>query len=197
MKREVMMESVRSEMPERRWVHTLGVMETAVKLAERFGADPVKADAAAILHDVCKYWRVDEQARIIRENGLPSDLLEYDKELWHAHAGAWLARERYGVQDEEVLDAIRYHTSGRGRMTLLDKVVCLADYMEPGRDFPGVHNIRENAEYSLEKALLAGFDGTIRFLLDKGKRIYPLTLAARNGLIEELEQQDSGIVQKS
>lgn len=96
-----------------------------------------------------------------------------------------------------MLDAIRYHTSGRGQMTLLDKVVCLADYMEPGRDFPGVHNIREIAEYSLEKALLAGFDGTIRFLLDKGKRIYPLTLAARNGLIVELEQQDGGMVQKS
>lgn len=91
MKREDLMESVRSQMPEKRWVHTLGVMETAVRLAERFGADPVKADLAAILHDVCKYWRVDEQARIIRENGLPLDLLEYDKELWHAHAGAgWL-----------------------------------------------------------------------------------------------------------
>lgn len=197
MKREDLMESVRSQMPEKRWVHTLGVIETAVKLAERFGADPVKADLAAILHDVCKYWRVDEQARIIRENGLPLDLLEYDKELWHAHAGAWLAHERYGVQDEEVLDAIRYHTSGRGRMTLLDKVVCLADYMEPGRDFPGVHNIREIAEYSLEKALLAGFDGTIRFLLDKGKRIYPLTLAARNGLLDELERQDGGIERTS
>lgn len=190
MKREDIIESVRSQMPERRWIHTLGVMETSVKLAERFGADPVKAELAAILHDVCKYWRVDEQARMIRENGLPLDLLDYDKELWHAHAGAWVALERYGVRDEEVLDAIRYHTSGRARMTLLDKVVCLADYMEPGRDFPGVHNIREIAEYSLEKALLAGFDGTIRFLLDKGKRIYPLTLAARNGLIEELEQQD-------
>ncbi|MBP1156385.1 MULTISPECIES: bis(5'-nucleosyl)-tetraphosphatase (symmetrical) YqeK [unclassified Paenibacillus] len=194
MKREDMIESVRSQMPEKRWNHTLGVMETAVKLAERFGADPVKADLAALLHDVCKYWRVDEQARIIRENGLPLDLLEYDKELWHAHAGAWVAGERYGVQDEEVLDAIRYHTSGRARMTLLDKVVCLADYMEPGRDFPGVHNIREIAEYSLEKALLAGFDGTIRFLLDKGKRIYPMTLAARNALIEELGQQDGASV---
>ncbi|WP_426447877.1 bis(5'-nucleosyl)-tetraphosphatase (symmetrical) YqeK [Paenibacillus sp. S-38] len=191
MKREEIMESVRSQMPEKRWTHTLGVMETAVRLAERYGADPVKADLAAILHDVCKYWRVDEQARIIRENGLPQDLLAYDKELWHAHAGAWVARTQYGVEDEEILDAIRYHTSGREKMTLLDKVVCLADYMEPGRDFPGVHNIRENAEHSLEKALLAGFDGTIRFLLDKRKRVYPLTLAARNGLIVDLEAEEA------
>ncbi|MBU7319802.1 bis(5'-nucleosyl)-tetraphosphatase (symmetrical) YqeK [Paenibacillus oleatilyticus] len=189
MKREEMIESVRSQMPEKRWNHTLGVMETAVRLAEQYGADPAKAELASILHDVCKYWRVDEQARIIRENGLPQDLLDYDKELWHAHAGAWIAREQYGVIDEEVLDAIRYHTSGRARMTLLDKVVCLADYMEPGRDFPGVHNIRQNAEHSLEKALITGFDGTIRFLLDKGKRIYPLTFEARNGLIRELEER--------
>ncbi|CAG7634891.1 bis(5'-nucleosyl)-tetraphosphatase (symmetrical) YqeK [Paenibacillus allorhizosphaerae] len=191
MNREQLIESVRSQMPQQRWTHTEGVMETAVILAERFGADPVKAEMAAILHDVCKYWRVDEQAQIIRENGLPADLLDYDKELWHAHAGAWIASNRYGVIDEEVLNAIRYHTSGRRRMTLLDKVVCLADYMEPGRDFPGVNNIRETAEHSLERALLAGFDGTIRFLLDKGRKIYPLTLEARNGLLEELEQQEA------
>ncbi|MEK8129367.1 bis(5'-nucleosyl)-tetraphosphatase (symmetrical) YqeK [Paenibacillus filicis] len=188
MKREEIVASVKEQMPERRWAHTLGVMETSVLLAERFGEDPVKAELAAILHDVCKYWRVDEQAAIIRDNGLPLDLLDYDKELWHAHAGAWIAKTRYGVEDEEVLDAIRYHTSGRAQMTGLDKVVCLADYMEPGRDFPHVHIIRQEAEHSLEKALLAGFDGTIRFLLDKGKRIYPLTLEARNGLILELDQ---------
>ncbi|WP_159886502.1 bis(5'-nucleosyl)-tetraphosphatase (symmetrical) YqeK [Paenibacillus puerhi] len=189
MKREDIIASVKEQMPERRWAHTVGVMETAVLLANRFGEDPVKAELAAILHDVCKYWRTDEQAEIIRKHGLPSDLLDYDKELWHAHAGAWLAETRYGVTDEEVLDAIRYHTSGRENMTGLDKVVCLADYMEPGRDFPHVQLIRQEAEHSLEKALLAGFDGTIRFLLDKGKRIYPLTLAARNGLLVELERQ--------
>ena len=196
MKREDIIASVREQMPERRWAHTQGVMDTAVALAKRFGADPDKAELAAILHDVCKYWRVDEQARIIRENGLPQDLLDYDKELWHAHAGAWIAEDRYGVRDEEVLDAIRYHTSGREAMTLLDKVVCLADYMEPGRDFPGVHIIREIAEHSLEKALIAGFDGTIRFLLEQGKRIYPLTIASRNSLILELKAREEAAEQQ-
>ncbi|UUZ85455.1 bis(5'-nucleosyl)-tetraphosphatase (symmetrical) YqeK [Paenibacillus sp. P26] len=191
MKREELIESVRSQMPAKRWEHTEGVMATAVLLAKRYGADPVKAELAAILHDVCKYWPVEEQARVIRENGLPQDLLDYDKELWHAHAGAFVARNRYGIDDEEVLDAIRYHTSGRERMTPLDKVVCLADYIEPGRDFPGVHNIREIAEHSLEGALVAGFDGTIRFLLDKGRRIYPLTVLSRNGLLTELQQREN------
>ncbi|MNI42118.1 putative nicotinate-nucleotide adenylyltransferase [compost metagenome] len=145
---------------------------------------------AAILHDVCKYWPVERQAQVIREHGLPLDLLDYDKELWHAHAGAQVAKLDYNVVDEEILDAIRYHTSGREAMTMLDKVVCLADYMEPGRDFPAVGHIRELATHSLEKALLAGFDSTLEFLLSKGKRIYPLTVFTRNSLLLEIQEQD-------
>ncbi|SDM86958.1 putative HD superfamily hydrolase of NAD metabolism [Paenibacillus sp. yr247] len=188
MNREELMVAVKEQMPERRWLHTLGVMETSVILANRFGGDPVKADLAAILHDYCKYWPVQEQAKIIRENGLPQDLLDYDKELWHSHAGAYIAEAQFGIHDEEILDAIRYHTSGREQMTLLDKIVCLADYMEPGRDFPGVDHIREIANQSLEKALVAGFDSTISFLIAKGKRIYPLTILTRNDLIEQINR---------
>lgn len=186
MNREELITAVKEQMPERRWLHTLGVMETSVTLAKRFGGDSVKADLAAILHDYCKYWPVQEQAKIIRENGLPQDLLDYDKELWHSHAGAYIAKEQFGIHDEEILDAIRYHTSGRVQMTLMDKIVCLADYMEPGRDFPGVDLIRELAERSLEKALVAGFDSTISFLITKGKRIYPLTILTRNDLITQI-----------
>jgi predicted HD superfamily hydrolase involved in NAD metabolism len=185
MNREQLIEAVKSQMPEKRWVHTQGVMATAVKLAKQYGADPVKADMAAILHDYCKYWPTQEQAKIIRDHDLPQDLLDYEKELWHSHAGAYVAQAEFGIEDEEVLDAIRYHTSGRENMTLLDKVVCLADYMEPGRDFPGVERIRELAESSLEKALIAGFDSTIGFLLSKGKQIYPLTILTRNNLLQE------------
>lgn len=184
MNREQLIDSVRAQMPERRWLHVVGVMETAVILANRFGEDPVKAELAAILHDVAKYWATDRMERIIREQGLPSVLLEYDKELWHAPVGAWVAEHEYGITDAEVLNAIRYHTSGRKGMTKLDKVVCLADYMEPGRDFPGVDTIRELSEHDLDKALLAGFDSTISFLLQKKRRIFPLTIEARNDLLE-------------
>jgi predicted HD superfamily hydrolase involved in NAD metabolism len=186
MNREAMMEAVRQQMSERRWAHTVGVMETAVRLAERFGGDPVKADLAALLHDYTKYWPVEKLRQIIVEERLPEELLDHEASLWHAPVGAVMARRDFGVEDEEVLDAIRYHTSGREGMTLLDKIICLADYIEPGRDFPGVHQIRELAEYSLEKALVAGFDSTIQFLLSKGKRIFPLTVLARNALIREL-----------
>ncbi|TDF96781.1 bis(5'-nucleosyl)-tetraphosphatase (symmetrical) YqeK [Paenibacillus piri] len=187
-----LIEAVQSQMPAKRWEHTLGVMETSVRLAKAYGCDPDKAYVAAILHDVVKYWPVQAQGDVIRKNGLQPDLLDYDKEIWHAHAGAFVARRDYGIDDEEVLDAIRYHTTGREKMTMLEKVVCLADYIEPGRDFPGVHNIREIAEHSVEKALLAAFDGTVLFLVEKGKKVYPLTILARNGLIEEIKQQSQG-----
>lgn len=184
-----MMAAVSRDMPERRWRHTLGVIDAAVELSARFGADPEKARIAAILHDVAKYWPVDKQREAIREEGDAAglDTLGYDKELWHAHAGAYAARRDFGVTDGDVLDAIRYHTSGRVGMTKLDKVICLADYIEPGRDFPGVERLRELSRESLERALAAGFDGTISFLLEKNKRIYPLTVMARNDLIVQIE----------
>ncbi|MHA0855734.1 bis(5'-nucleosyl)-tetraphosphatase (symmetrical) YqeK [Paenibacillus sp. CMAA1364] len=185
--RSELIEVVSSQMPTKRWEHTKGVMETAVKLAEQYGADPLKADLAAILHDVAKYWPVDKLRMILVDHQLSDDLLLYNKQLWHAEVGAFVARYDYGIVDSEVLDAIRYHTSGRVGMTLLDKVVCLADYMEPGRDFPGVNNIRELAKDSLEEGLIAGLDTTINFLVSRKQVIFPLTVLARNDLITTLE----------
>ncbi|MBW5444966.1 HD domain-containing protein [Cohnella sp. CFH 77786] len=192
---ETLREATRRQMPDKRWKHTLGVVETSVKLAERFGGDAAKAELAALLHDYAKAWPIDRQAMVIRERGLPPELLDFDKELWHAHVGAWAVREEHGIDDEEVLDAIRYHTSGRERMTLTDKIVCLADYIEPGRDFPGVNKIRRLAEHSLEEGLVAGFDSTISLLVEKGKRIFPLTVIARNGLIDELKKRGQSELQ--
>lgn len=181
--------AVQSQMPDRRWRHTLGVMDTAVLLAGRFGVDPVRAELAALLHDVAKYWPVERQRQVLIEAQEQAQeqepWLNYDKPLWHAPAGAIVAARDYGIQDTEVLDAIRYHTSGRPGMTLLDKVICLADYMEPDRDFPGVENIRALAAHSLEKALIAGFDSTIVYLISQRAVIFPLTISARNSLLEE------------
>lgn len=184
--RETIIEAVRGQMPTKRWKHTEGVMKTSIKLAERFGGDAERSELAAILHDVAKYWDVFRMEQIIREQNLPHILLGHDKQLWHAAVGAYVAEVDFGITDMEVLDAIRYHTSGRVGMTLMDKIVCLADYIEPGRDFPGVDKIRKLAEHSLEEALIAGFDSTIELLLAKKKRIFPLTIEARNDLIQQL-----------
>lgn len=192
MNREKLMEAVRPQMPEKRWKHTLGVMETSIQLAQQYGADPVAAEQAAILHDVAKYWSVGAMEEAIREEGLHTEVLQYDKELWHAHAGAYVACRDYGIENHEIQDAIRYHTSGRVGMTLLEKVVWLADLIEPGRRFPGVEEIRLLAERDLSGALVAGFDTTLRFLLEQRKTIYPLTVLARNALLAEHKQQLQG-----
>lgn len=181
--REELLELVQAQMPAKRWKHTLGVMETSVILARRFGADPDKAELAALLHDYCKFWPVERQRQVLVDNGAEEDLLAYDKSLWHGPAAAIVIRQELGIDDPEVVNAVRWHTSGREEMTLMDCIVCLADYMEPGRDFPGVNKIRELAEHSLEEALLAGFDSTLSFLLEKKQPIYPLTVLARNWLI--------------
>jgi predicted HD superfamily hydrolase involved in NAD metabolism len=191
--REQLIEMVSGQMPEKRWMHTLGVMQTAVELAEKYGADPVKADLAAILHDVAKYWPVEQMRAVIEESSESNkELLQHDKQLWHSEAGFIIARKDYGVEDAEVLNAIRWHTSGREDMSLLDKVVCLADYIEPGRDFPNVNKIRELAQHSLEEALVAGFDSTISLLLTQRKVIYPLTVLSRNYLVQQLKIQSHG-----
>ncbi|NGM82865.1 HD domain-containing protein [Paenibacillus sp. 7124] len=188
--REALIKSVSAQMPEKRWKHTLGVMETAVKLSRKYGGDPERAEKAAILHDVAKYWPVERQREIIAQNHLSPELLNFDKQLWHAEVGAFVAQTEYGIEDREVLDAIRYHTSGREGMTLIDKIVCLADYIEPGRDFPGVDRIRKLSKSSLEEGLIAGFDSTISLLLEKRKIVFPLTVMARNDLVRVLEENE-------
>ncbi|WMT42301.1 bis(5'-nucleosyl)-tetraphosphatase (symmetrical) YqeK [Paenibacillus sp. D2_2] len=188
--RDELLDIVSAQMPARRWTHVEGVMATSVCLAERYGADPVKADLAALLHDLAKFWPIERQEAVMREHELNPELLEYDKQLLHSEVAAFVAEHEYGIDDPEVLDAIRYHTSGRVGMTLLDKIVCLADYMEPGRNFPGVERIRELAEHNLEQALVAGFDSTISFLIEKQKIIFPLTVLARNDLVRQLGYDD-------
>ncbi|MNJ50773.1 putative nicotinate-nucleotide adenylyltransferase [compost metagenome] len=185
--RDELLTIVSAGMPAKRWKHVEGVMASAVLLCERYGGDPVKGDLAALLHDLAKYWPVEKQEAVIRDNDLNLDLLSYDKQLLHGEVGAFVAQYEYGITDIEVLDAVKYHTSGRVGMTLMDKIICLADYIEPGRDFPGVDHIRALAEENLEEALIAGLDSTISFLISQRKVIYPMTVLARNDLIQGLK----------
>jgi len=187
MEREKALALVKIQLTEHRYQHTLGVMETSISLAEKYGADVKKAEIAAIFHDYAKFRSKDEMKEIIQSQGLPQDLLLFNTELWHAPVGAYLVEKEAGVSDSEVLDAIRYHTSGRPNMTLLEKVIYLADYIEPGRHFPGVEEVREIAKENLEKALVKAIQNTILFLMKKNQTIYPETFYTYNDLIQKLE----------
>ena len=160
-----------------RFVHTMGVTFTATSLAMRYGADVKRAELAGLLHDCAKYVPVDEMERICREGGLEISSFERGNgALLHSKAGSVLARTKYGVTDKEVLDAIRFHTTGRPGMTLLDKIVFIADYMEPGREeAPDLSIVRPLAFSDLDQALLQILSDTLDYLEGTGKKIDPMT----------------------
>jgi predicted HD superfamily hydrolase involved in NAD metabolism len=187
MEREEALKLVKEQLTDHRYQHTLGVMETAIALAKQYGENEQKAELAAIFHDYAKFRPKGEMKEIIATHGFPQDLLEFNSELWHAPAGAFLVEKEAGISDLEVLDAIRYHTSGRPGMNLLEKIIYLADYIEPGRHFPGVEEVRETAKESLDKALIMAMKNTIIFLMKKNQTVYPDTFYTYNDLIKKLE----------
>ncbi|WHY65783.1 bis(5'-nucleosyl)-tetraphosphatase (symmetrical) YqeK [Neobacillus sp. SuZ13] len=187
MEREAALKLVKKQLTDHRYQHTLGVMETAIVLAKQYGGDEQKAELAAIFHDYAKFRPKEEMKEIIASQGFPEDLLQFNSELWHAPAGMYLVEKEAGINDPEVLDAIRYHTSGRPAMTLLEKIIYLADYIEPGRHFPGVDEVRKMAKENLDKALIMAIRNTISFLLKKNQTVYPDTFYTYNDLITKLE----------
>ena len=188
MDRELALNTVKEQLTDHRYQHTIGVMETAISLAKNYGVDVKKAELAAIFHDYAKFRDKEEMKQIIQEQQLGKELLEFNSELWHAPVGAYLAEKEAGITDREILDAIRYHTSGRPKMTGLEKVVYLADYIEPGRQFPGVEEIRELARKNLNEALAKALGNTLMFLIKQNKKIYPLTVEAYNAMLAELQE---------
>lgn len=185
MNRDQALAIVKEQLTEHRYVHTIGVMETAIELTDRYGGDLKKAETAAIFHDYAKFRSKEEMKQIITEQKMAPDLLIHSPELWHAPVGAYLVKKEAGIEDAEILDAIRYHTSGRENMTLLDKIIYVADYIEPGRIFPGAEEVRKIAETDLNQALIASMKNTILFLLKKNQPIYPQTLQSYNYLVFE------------
>ncbi|KOO43850.1 bis(5'-nucleosyl)-tetraphosphatase (symmetrical) YqeK [Priestia koreensis] len=183
MNRDKALAIVKEQITEHRYQHTIGVMETAIQLAKLYGVDEKKAETAAIFHDYAKFRSKDEMEQIIRTENMPEDLLVHNAELWHAPVGAYLVEKEVGITDPDILSAIRYHTSGRTDMTLLEKVIYLADYIEPGRHFPGVDEVRETAKVDLDQALVQSLRNTISFLLKKSQMVYPDTIYTYNSLI--------------
>ena len=168
-----------------RFEHTVGVMYTSASLAMRYGANIEKAMTAGLLHDCGKYCSAKEQLKLCEKYKITLTDLEHSMPaLIHAKLGAYLAENEYGIKDREVLDAITYHTTGRPEMTMLEKILYIADYIEPNRDFLGVDELRNVAKKDLNKAVLLGFDNTINYLIEQHLSIYPLTILGRNDVLK-------------
>lgn len=171
-----------SYLKHKRIPHVLGTEQEAIRLAERYGADVEKARVGALLHDCTKKLDMEAQLALCRHYGIQLDELEQKAlKLLHAKTGAAIARDVFGV-DEEIYSAILWHTTGHANMTLLEKILYLADYIEPSRDFPGVDKLRAVCYKDLDAGLLMGLEMTIGEMNAMGNPVHHATIEARDAL---------------
>ncbi|MDO4794247.1 MAG: bis(5'-nucleosyl)-tetraphosphatase (symmetrical) YqeK, partial [Filifactor alocis] len=170
----------------------MGVIDTAVALCEKYGIDTEKAELAALFHDYAKEWTKEEALEFFERSSVNLTELELrSPQLWHAKVAQRIAKEEYGIEDEDVLNAIRYHTTCRAGMSDLEIVIALADYIEPSRSYPGVEELRRaEKDLGMREALLQGLNHTIEYLLKEDQLIHPDTLEARNDLILSRKQAE-------
>ena len=183
-------EKLRASLNKKRYEHSIGTMRCAISLAARWHVNGAQARLAGLLHD-CAKLPPESLLALATQHALPVD--EFEREapgLLHDRLGAIIARDEYGVQDADVLAAIRCHQLCRAHMTGLDKVVYLADKIEPTRDYPGVDVLRSLAQEDLDRAVLACMDSVHAHLVREGKRIKPEGEAARAAFQKELMERN-------
>ncbi len=174
-----------------RMEHTLGVEKTAVYLAKKHGCDKTRAQIAALIHDVAKNLSLQEMLNYCEKYDIiVDDMQKEQKSLLHALVSEGIAFFELGISEPEILNAVRYHTTGCGDMDSLAKIIYLADAIEPNRDYEGVEEIRAAADEDLDRACLMSLDNTVRLLLSRGMKVHPDTIEARNQLITILERSD-------
>lgn len=170
----------------KRYNHSLSVRDTAVELAERYNEDTYKARLAGLIHDCAKEMDDDSILSLVKGHGHTIDYISAQSpQLLHGLAASIIAKETMNIIDEDILNAVTYHTTGRKKMSKLEKIIYIADYVEPLRKFPGVEELRKAAEENLNKAVLMSFDMTIRYVLEKKQLLHMNTVEGRNYLICE------------
>ncbi len=174
---------------EYRFNHSLGVMETAERFCKALGENPDKGKIAGLFHDCGKFLDKKMAFEFIKDNNLvyPEEYLE-NFQLLHPHLGADVARIVFDINDDYILDSIRYHTTLRENPSLLDKIIFITDAIEPGRDFEGVEKLRDLANKNIDEAILFSLDDTIKALINKGKYLGIDTIKARNYFLNIVEK---------
>lgn len=173
---------------DRRVPHVIGCEQEAVRLAARWGADEETVRSAAILHDITKKLDLKEQLKLCEKYAIMTDTAESSNvKLLHSKTGAAIAGDIFGMPDE-VCDAIKWHTTGRPGMSLIEKIIYTADYIEPGRDFPGVDILREAAYNDLDRAVLMGLEMSLISIVDEGIIPHQNTLSAIEHLKRSIKE---------
>lgn len=190
MTNEQFKEILQNRLTEKRYVHSLNVADSARELALIYGCDPEKAYTVGLVHDCCKDEPAGLQLSYMLENGV--ELSEYELDvakLYHAICGAVYAEKEFGITDKDMLNAIRYHTTGRKGMSLLEKVVFIADFVSAERNYNGVDIMREKAKRSLDEAIVEGLGFTIKDLITRNMIVHPDTVLAFNDAMFNLQKE--------
>lgn len=171
-----MKQCVQKQVSRDRFKHTLGVVETARKLAAIYGEDIHKAMIAALLHDIAKEFSTAQKREFCQENHVVlDDYLKRNIHLIHGDIAAFIAREQCNVQDEDVLNAIANHTLGRKNMSDLEKIIYLADIIEPNRKpHSGLDELRKLAYTNLDDAMRVALHSNVAYLNGKNKEVHPI-----------------------
>ena len=185
---DCIIEYIERNFSEKRRIHTYAVRDLAISLAEHYGADAKKAEIAALFHDF--YRGVSEAAlnAYVRQMELPKRYLD-NCNLAHGKIAAIIMKRDYGIEDEDIINAVSYHTTGRTGMSKLEKIIYLADAIEPNRQYPGVDDIRKLAYVDLNEACLLSVNHSIDFIREKGVFLDEDTLEAQAFLINEIKKE--------
>ncbi len=179
---------LKERLSERRYIHSLNVADSARELAKIYGADEEKAYTVGLVHDCCKDTPAGLQLSYMLENKVPlTDIEANTPKLYHAICGAVFCENEFAVTDKDMLNSVRYHTTGREGMSLLEKIVFIADFISAERDYSGVEVMREKARRSLDEAIVEGLSFTIKDLIDRELVVHPDTVDAYNAAVTAMK----------
>ncbi|WP_416676559.1 bis(5'-nucleosyl)-tetraphosphatase (symmetrical) YqeK [Egbenema bharatensis] len=187
--RQHVLDWLADNVPESRISHILRVEQMAVTLAQQHGLDEAKAAQAGLMHDLAKYFKPQRLLEMAQKEGLAIDPVdEANPHLLHADVSAIVARNVFGVVDEEILAAIANHTLGRPGMSAISCVVFLSDSLEPGRgDTPELNTLRQTSQHHLHQAVWMTCDYTLQHLMEKRRLIHPRAIATRNWFLQSAQ----------
>lgn len=175
-------DKLKNDIGEKRFNHVIRVKDMALKINKNIDIEKIKT--AALLHDCAKYNEKYYLDKYKKYCDFSKEIIS-NKAVLHSFLGPIVAKYEYGVDDDEILNAIKYHTTGKENMTDFEKIIFLADACEENRNYEGVDKLRELAFKNLDDAVLFSLDGTIKSLVDRKMVIFPLTIKARNYLLRE------------
>lgn len=168
-----------------RFHHVLRVEQTAIKLAKQYQVNVEKASIAGLCHDYAKQRPDKDFIRVIKDDGLDPDLLNWGNAIWHGIVGAEMVKHELGIWDEDILNAIRHHTTGAPVMSKLEQVIYMADYIEPQRSFEEAEKARQLTAKSLTLGVAYQTEQTLAFLVHRDLPVYPATILTYNAWVPQ------------